>query len=542
MTSLAITTFDSDGKGFVLVGFLMFVVVALFLTTMGGPDEESTTDFHVGSRTLTALKNGVALSGTYLATSLLLTVTGAVALAGFDGITLAVGLLLSLGVLVLIGRPLGQSGALTLGDLFALRGPGSAPRIAGGVATLVVTFPFLVIQLNNAGSITAQLLGLPSIGARQVCTVMLGGLVILCAMLGGMKGLTLVQVLSAVVTLVSLAAATLALTAHFHGDLDSLLVHAAEGSGQHDEYLQPGNLMGRGAESRLDMFGLQLVLVLGTACMPHVLLRMHTTPDGATARRSVRNAALIVAAVCLMLVLLGLGAAAVVGGASISSAGGGDAALLLISHSLLGGSSSVSGNLLFTAVACAAFLTVLSVVGGTTVAAASSVTRDIYVHAIRRGRATGIGEVPAARVSVIVLGSFGIIIAAALQGLPVAVGAQLVTGLAASSVLPALVYSLYWRGFNRTGLLWAIYGGTAVALTLAVSAPSVSGGPEAIFTHSDFAWFPLRTPGLVSIPVGFLLGLLGSRMGRSRTTPADERRRVGAETLLLIGAEEERTS
>ncbi|MFJ9900898.1 hypothetical protein ACIQPR_47045 [Streptomyces sp. NPDC091280] len=541
MRALALSAVSSYDHGFVVVGFMIFIVVALFLAIMGGPDGDSPEEFAVGSRTLTPFKNGAALSGTYLATTVLLNVTATVALVGFDGITVAVDLLLSLGLLAVLARPLRQSGGRTLGDLFALRFSGAAPRIAAAVATLAVSVPFLVIQLSSAGDVTAQLLGMSSIGAKQTCTVVLGVLVVLCPMLGGMKGHTLVQILSCAVTVVALGVATLALLAHFHGDFGALVSQAAQNSGQHDQYLQPGHAMGTTSLGRLDHLGLQLALVLGTPCMPHILVRIQASGDGAAARRSVRNACFIVAAVCLTLVLLGFGAAAVVGGGAIIDAGtDGNSSLLLIAHSLLGGSTSALGNLLFTAVACAAFLSVLSVVGGATLTAASSIARDVYLHAPRRRQSVPRGEVPVARAAAAVLGCVGIFIAVVLQGASTAFGSQLTMGIAASSILPALIYSLYWRGYNRTGLVWTIYGGTILALVLPVFSPR-SDTSSTFVPHVDFAWFRFQSPALVSVPLAFLLGWMGSRMGRSRTTATDERRRLEADTLQLIGAGAERT-
>ncbi|MFD3928344.1 hypothetical protein [Streptomyces sp. NPDC058614] len=528
----------ASSQSFVVVGFLGFIVIALFLSVMGGPDGDSAADFHVGSRTLSPVKNGAALSGTYLATTVLLNVTGVVAISGFDGITMAVDLVLSLGVLILFARPLRQSGGHTLGDLFALRSSGTAPRIAAAVATLGVCVPFLAIQLNGAGAVTAQLMGLSTLGAKQVCTVLLGVLVVLCAALGGMRGLTLVQILSGGVTLAALAVSGLALLVHFHGDLDTLVSDAARGSGQ-QHYLQPGNLLGHTAEGRVDLLGLHLVLVLGTACMPHILLRVHAARDGAAARRSVRHTAIVVAVVCLALVLLGLGAAAVVGSEAIKNGDAdGDAALLLITRSLLGGETTVLGDLLFTAVACAAFLTALSVIGGTTLAAASSVARDIYVHVVRRSPSAASTELAVARTASLVFGGLGVLIAVALQGSPTGFGSQLATSVAASAILPALVYSLYWPGYNRSGLLWTVFGGVVLAVLLPLFSPAMSGSPNSLLPDADFAWLPVRNPGLISIPAAFLLGWLGSRWGSSRTTPDDEKRRRQADALHLTGTQQ----
>ena len=185
-----------DPYALVLSSFMLFMVLALFGSVFAGLRGDSPPEFYIGDRQGSAWKNGLALAGCYVSTSLLLSVTGVVATVGFDGITAATSVLLSMGVLLLLARPLQLSGSLTLGDLFSLRAPGTAPRVAAAVATLAITAPYLVAQLMAAGNVTAALLGFSGIGVQQMCTVLIGGLVVTCGMLSGAKGLTVIQVLS----------------------------------------------------------------------------------------------------------------------------------------------------------------------------------------------------------------------------------------------------------------------------------------------------------------------------------------------------------
>ncbi|WP_405867915.1 hypothetical protein OG407_49000 [Streptomyces sp. NBC_01515] len=514
----------------VLTCFMLFMAIALFGSVFAGLDGDTPKEFYIGDRQGAALKNGLALAGTYISTSLLLTVTGVVATVGFDGITTATNVVLSLGFLLLLARPVQLSGSQTLGDLFSLRAPGTAARVAAAVATLAVTAPYLVAQLIAAGNVTAALLGFSGLGVQKICTVLIGGLVVTCGMLSGAKGISVVQVLAATITLGAMTMASLAVVRLFHGDFGALLAAADAHSTRPGRYLSSGGLFETGATPRLDFVAGQIMTILGGACMPHVLNRVSASKDTATARRSVRYATGVVALVCVTVVILGMGAAARVGARSILDANpSGDDSLILLVHSLEGG----VGRVLFTALACAVFLSVLAVVGGTTLAAAGALTRDLYRHLAQGRRSSPPRELLVARVAVLLFGSLGILLAVLAQGRSAAFLAQLALSLAASTIAPALLYSFYWDRFNRTGLLWAVYGGTILTVGLQALAPSVSGSPQAFFPNADFAWFEHSTPALISVPAAFLLGWAGSLAGRRRIHRYPAQNASVTDTILL---------
>lgn len=522
----------------ILIGFMLFMMLTLFLTVFSNLDEHSAREFYTGDRNLPAWKSGLALAGTFTSTSLLLTVTGVVATAGFDGVTTATSILLSLGVLLVFARPIQLSGACTLGELLSLRASGTAPRIAAAVAMLAVAGPFLVVQLMSAGSITASLLGFSSTGIQKICTVLIGCLVVTCGVLSGAKGLTSVQVLA----VTGIGTALFVICAYavraFHGDIDALIGAAARGSADPSRFLSPGGTIGIGSSSSLDFAGGQVALVLGSACMPHVLNRVYAMKDPATARRSIRYAAGIVAVLCTALIFLGFAAAARLGTRGIF--GGrtqADGALMLLARSLTGGTGNGLGDLMFAAVACALFLCILAVVGGTTLAAAGALARDSYHYVARHRRSTPPDELLVARVAVAVFGAVGITLAVLAQGHSAGFLAQLATTVAASAVAPALLYTFYWNRFNRTGLLWTLYGGTTLTIGLYVFSPALSGSPTALFPTADFAWFGLSSPAVVTVPTAFLLGWAGSLLGRrpKGRTPVPEEDPSAVDTLLLTG-------
>ncbi|WP_063795874.1 sodium/solute symporter [Peterkaempfera griseoplana] len=505
----------------VLIAFLVFVGAALLLCVFAGPDRDEVADFYTANRSLTPLQNGLALSGDYISAATMLGTTGIVALSGFDGIMLDVSTALALGTLLVLARPLRNAGRYTLGDIFALRAPGSAPRIAAAVVTLAVSLPFLVVQLAGAGAATAMLLGLTSDGAQQTCIALIGTLMVFYTVLGGMRGTSLMQIVKVVLTIGTFATMTVYILSRFHWSPDALLTAAAHGSGHPDSYLRSTSQLGVTANGPLNIIGLHATVVLGAACMPHMIMRVNAAPDGATARRSTRYALGMVGVYSVALAVLGIGAAALVGAKVISAVNpNGQAALLLLAGSLAGGPSTTAGSALFTAVACTVFVTVLAVVAGITLAAAAALAHDVHAHAVRRGRLTQVREVRAVRWAVLLFGVVGILVSVAAQGYNVQFLSMLAVTVAASAVLPALVHSLFWRGYNGTGLLWSVYGGAALAIGLQLVSPTVSGGPGTLFPDMDFAWSPLQSAGLVSVPAGFLLGWAGSRYGRRRAAAA----------------------
>ncbi|MFE5030922.1 hypothetical protein [Streptomyces sp. NPDC056683] len=521
-----------------MIGFMLFMMLTLFLTVFSSLDEHSPREFYVGNRTLPAWKSGLALAGTFTSTSLLLTVTGVVATAGFDGITTATSISLSLGVLLLLARPIHLSGACTLGELLSLRAHGTAPKIAAAMATLAVAGPFLVVQLMSAGSIVASLLGFPGVGVQKICTVMIGCLVVTCGVLSGAKGLTSVQVLAVTVTGTALFVICAYAVRAFGGDIDALIGTAAQGGNDPSRFLSPGGTIGIGSSSYLDFAGGQLALVLGSACMPHVLNRVYAMKDPAVARRSIRYAAGIVAVLCTALIFLGFAAAARLGTRGIF--GGqtqADGALMQLARNLTEGTGNGLGQLMFAAVACALFLCILAVVGGTALAAAGALARDSYPCLTRRRRSTPPNELVVARLAVAAFGVVGITLAVLAQGRSAGFLAQLSTTVAASAVAPALLYTFYWRRFNRTGLLWTVYGATALTIGLYLFSPAVSGTPTALIPTADFAWFGLSSPAVLSVPAAFLLGWAGSLLGGRRDARGADREEVpsAVDTLLLTG-------
>jgi cation/acetate symporter len=526
MPGLAPGALDTDTRTLVITGFLAIIVPVMFICVLSGPERDRVNDFYTAGRTLQPLRGALVLSGVYLSAATVLGTTGSVAVFGYDGLFIAMCTVLSLGVLLLLAAPLRNRRSYTLGDTFAARAPGPAVRIAVAVVTLSACIPYLVVQLTGAGVTTTTLLGLSGPGAEQTAIVMIGVLVVCATVFGGMRGTIVIQVIKTVALLGAALAVTAVLLHRFNWSTDALIDAAGQGSGRPAGYMGPGLRFAGSTEPEgtLDFIGLMITIVLGVACLPHVAMQLSTAPDAAAARRTVRHTIVIVGAFCLTLALMGFAAAALIGAPAIVAADpGGTTTLLMLTGELAGGqSTNTGGAMLVVLVSCAVFLTTLAVVASITLAAAGAIAHDLYTHVLRRGRTTEGREVAAARLASAGVGALSIALAVWCQGWNVLFLSALSLAVAASCLLPALVYSLFWRGYTRRGLLWTLYGGLACAVGLQISGPVFSGSPLALFPDWHLDWFPLQTVVLVSLPVAFLLGLLGSVVGKRRVPAVAE--------------------
>ncbi|MFF7972448.1 cation acetate symporter [Streptomyces sp. NPDC007905] len=534
--------FGSGTQAVVLVLFSTLVTLTLLMCVMAGPDRDDLTNFYTGYLSLTPVKNGLAIAGDYISAATVLSTTGIIALAGYDGYVLAVSTALSLVLLMfLLAEPLRNAGSFTMGDVLARNMPGRAVRIASCVVTLAATLPFLVVQLSGAGSLLTFILGIPhQAGARTACIVLVGSLMIIYAAIGGMRGTALIQMIKIVFLLgTSVTVAALVLN-RFDWSLGEVLRAAQRGSGTGPGFLQQGLQLGTSAGERLDFASLQITVILGAACLPHITMRLYSARDVPAVRRSMSWAVGTVTTFCLLVIIMGTGAAALVGSQYITAADPHGRTTVLMLSRALGGAGSAGTTLLYAAVAGAVFITLLSSVAGMTLAAASSLAHDLFAHAVRRGRAAPRAEMTVAAWTSVAVGTVAILLSTLVQNWDVGVLTTLAICIGASAVAPALTYSLFWRGFTRTGLLASLYGGTACALVLMVFSKAVSGTPAAVFPNADFHWFPMQSTGLVSIPFGYLAGWLGSRLDhRRRAVESRENRRLyeESEARLLAAAE-----
>ncbi|MET9107001.1 solute symporter family protein [Streptomyces zhihengii] len=537
---------SGDHQALALVLFSAFVAVTLGITTWVGRNRRgSAEEFYAGGRLFSPMENGFAIAGDYMSAASFLGISGLIALFGYDGMLYSVGFLVAwLVVLFLVAELVRNCGRFTLADVVASRMSARKVRIASGTSSVTVSVLYLVAQMVGAGSLVALLLGGSSEAARSWTVVGVGALMVIYVSMGGMRATTWIQIVKAVLLMAGAIAMTVLVLVRFGGDVGHLLTSAAERSGHGSDFLAPGLRYGGDWTSRLDFISLGLALVLGTAGLPHILSRFYTVPTARAARRSVVWSIGLIGSFYLMTIVLGFGAAAVVGTDEVrESNAAGNTAVPLLALDLGGGAGSTGGTVLFAVVAAIAFATILAVVAGITLASSASVAHDLVASLRRRpGRDRArdgrpprrrLGEVAVARLAAVGIGAVAIGLGLLARDLNVAFLVGLAFAVAASANLPVLLYSLFWRGFTTRGALWSVYGGLVPAVLLVVLSPVVSGSEQALFPGVDFQVFPLENPGLVSIPLGFLAGWIGTV---TSPEPPDDARHAETEVRALTGA------
>ncbi|MFD8511447.1 cation acetate symporter [Streptomyces antimycoticus] len=528
-----------DQQSLALLLFGVFVAATLGITTWAGRRRHgSPEEFYAGGRLFSPMENGFALAGDYLSAASFLGISGLIALFGYDGVLYCVGFFVAwLVVLLLVAELVRNCGRFTLADVLAARMRERPVRIAAGVSSVTVCVLYLVAQMVGAGSLVALLIGETGGRARAWTVIGVGTLMVVFVALGGMRATTWIQIVKAVLLMGGAITLTTLVLVRFRGDLDALLSTAAHNSGHGVDFLAPGLTYG-GWSARLDFVSLGLALVLGTAGLPHILSRFCTVPTARAARRSVIWSIGLIGGFYLMTMVLGFGAAAVLGSDAVrASHTAGNTAVPLLALDLGGGAGSTGGTVLFAVVAAIAFAAILAVVAGITLASSASVAHDLYGSLSRRAGRTPRGEVVVARIAAVGIGTAAIGLGLLADDLNVAFLVGLAFAAAASANLPVLLYSLFWRRFTARGAVWSVYGGLLPAVVLVVLSPVVSGGPDAIFSGVDFHLFPLQNPGLVSVPLGFLAGWLGTVTSPAPAdVPGHAAKHAETEVRALTGA------
>ena len=509
--------------------FIAVVLITVAITFWASRQTSGTNDFYAGGRQFSGFQNGMAISGDYMSAASFLGISGAIALSGYDGFLYSIGFLVAwLIALLLVAELLRNSGRYTMADQLAYRMRQRPVRTAAATSTVVVSIFYLLAQMVGAGALVALLLGTTSGAAKAWTIVAVGALMIFYVTVGGMKGTTWVQIVKAVLLMTGTILITILVLAEFNFNLSELLGAAASNTGKGEAFLQPGLKYGLTTTSKIDFLSLGLALVLGTAGLPHILIRFYTVPTAKDARTSVSWAIGLIGAFYLMTLALGFGAAALLdtGPDSQVAASGGNLASPLLAEAVGGGDGSTGGAILLALISAVAFATILAVVAGLTLTSASSVAHDLYATVAKRGQATEKDEVRVAKVAAFVIGAIAIALAIPAQKLNIAFLVALAFAVAASANLPSIIYNLFWKRFNTRGATWAIYGGLISCVVLVFFSPVVSGlGTNPVTGASlslfpadvDFHWFPLQNPGIVSIPLGFFFGWLGTVTSKEPT-------------------------
>jgi cation/acetate symporter len=494
--------------------FFLFVAVTMAITYWAARRTKTTSEFFAAANRITAGQNGLALAGDYMSAASFLGIAGLVSLSGFDGLIYSVGFLVGWPlVMFLVAEPLRNLGKFTFSDVVAARLRQKPVRIAAALGSLSVVSFYLIAQMVGAGNLIKTLFGL----SYETAVVVVGTVMILYVLFGGMIATTWVQIVKAVLLLTGATLLAVMVLAQFGFSPVRLFAAAAKLNGA--AMLAPGKQVA----NPIDACSLGLALMLGTAGLPHILMRFYTVPDAQAARRSVFYATGLIGFFYLVTFILGFGASVLVGQKMISSVdkGGNMAALLL--------AEVVGGRGLLGFISAVAFATILAVVAGLTLSGAAALSHDLWVNVVRHGAANEREQLRVAKIATAALGVLAVVLGIAFKGQNVAFMVGLAFAIAASANFPALVMSLLWRRFSTSGAVASMIAGNLASVVLIALSSTV----QVDILHHAKAIFPLRNPGIVSVPLAFGVGILVSLLAPSE---ADRRQYAEIERRTILGS------
>jgi cation/acetate symporter len=553
--------------------FVLIIAITMGVVVWAARKTKTAADFYTAGGGITGTQNGWAIAGDYMSAASFLGISGLISLYGYDGFMYSVGWLVAyITVLLIVAEPCRNAGKYTLGDILSFRTRPKTVRAAAAISTVAVSTFYLTAQMVGAGKLMQLLIGFSYMWSIIGVGILMVGYVVF----GGMTATTWVQIIKAgllisgaalLSVLVGVKAgfnpfgffADIAANLNIQEHVQKVVLNqpvAQQGFDYGQRFLEPGLFL----KNPLDQISLGMALVLGTAGMPHILMRFFTVPTAQAARKSVIIAMFIIGAFYIMTTLLGFGAAIhVTPQMIIEFDRGGNMATMLLAKQLGGDIAPVIGDLFLAFLCAVAFATILAVVSGLVLAASAAIAHDIYVNVIKDGHADQHEQVKAARITSLVVGVCGILIGIAAEKQNVAHLVALAFAVAASGNLPVVVLSLFWRRMNTAGVVAGLVVGTIASIGLVMVSPNMTY-PQAVADAAQrtiialetkqaegvelttkevadlssakvafdsnnggtsilglsAALFPLKNPGIVSIPLGFLAAVLGALAFREK--------------------------
>jgi cation/acetate symporter len=483
-----------------LLMFLTFVAATLVVTYFSAKRTHGTSAYFAANRRITGWQNGLAIAGDYMSAASFLGIAGMIAFNGYDGFMYSVGFLVAyLTVLIIVAEPLRNAGKYTMADVLAYRLRPRPVRAMASLSTLTVSIFYMIAQMVGAGTLVRQLL--PGV-SYEAAVIGVGVLMVVYVVFGGMLATTWVQIIKAILLMSGSVFLSVLVMSKFHFSLTEFFTSVsavkttgADGVTVTTNFLTPGLLF----KNPLDQISLGLALVFGTAGLPHILIRFYTVPDAKTARASVVWAMILIGVFYIMTTFFGFGAASLLGPDHLKVHGGTNMAAPELARFL-------GGEVFFAFISAVAFATILAVVAGLTISASTSFAHDFFTNVVHHGREQRPGEeVRVARITAFVVGAAAITIAIVLgPTVNVAFLVGLAFAVAASANLPVIVFSILWKRFNTTGAVCGLAVGLVSSIVLILVSPDFMKMPL----------FPLKNPGIVSIPLGFLGAIIGTLLRR----------------------------
>jgi cation/acetate symporter len=489
-----------------IIFFVLIIALTLGITAWASRQNKSTSDHYVAGGGIKGWQNGLAISGDYLSAASFLGIAGAISLTGFSGFYLSIGFLVAyLVVLLLVAEPLRNLGKYTLADMLASRFNKPSVRSAAALSTIAISMFYMIAQLNGAGALIELLLGLDYV----LSVILIGILMTVYIVAGGMVATTWIQIVKAGLLIAGTLTLSLFVLAQPSIGFNPVNLFNEVESQIGPEMVQPPPPTDLVAG--LDVISLNIALVLGTAGLPHILIRFLTVPDAKTARSSIVTATWIIGLFYLLTPVLGYGAALFVGQDAIAqqNPAGNTAAPQL--------AEALGGPIFFAFISAVAFATIVAVVAGLVVAGSSAFAHDFYTNVIRGGNASEQEQFRAARFTAVGISIAAILLAIPAQNLNVAFLVALAFAVAASANVPVILLTIFWRRFNTTGAVTGILVGLFSCIILIILSPNVMTGPNPEPPLTPIIpidpIFPFVYPALFSVPLGFLGCFLGTLLG-----------------------------
>lgn len=495
-----------NGLAFAL--FLAIVALTLIITYFASKRTKTTSEFYTADSSLTGWQNGLAIAGDYMSAASFLGIAGMIALVGFDGFFYSIGFLVAyLVVLYIVAEPLRNLGKYTMADMIAARFDDKKVRGVAALSTVSISIFYMIAQLVGAGALIKLLLGIDYVYS----VLIVGTLMTVYVVFGGMTATSWVQIIKAALLMGGTFIISIMVFAKFDFSIFKMFEEVKTATPLGEAFLNPGNKF----KNPLDTISLNLALILGTAGLPHILIRFFTVKDAPTARKSVVYATWIIGLFYVMTIFLGFGAAVFVGYDKIVAANpAGNMAAPLLAEAL-------GGDFLFAFVSAVAFATILAVVAGLVLSAASAFAHDFYSHIIRHGQATEREQMLAARWASVGVAVLSILLALFAQKMNVAFLVALAFAVAASANLPIILLTIFWKRFNTTGAITGMLVGLFSSLLLVALSPNVWAPEPGVAILVGEPIFKLANPGIVSIPLGFIGAIVGTLLSSKK---ADEKK------------------
>ncbi|MFC2083016.1 cation acetate symporter [Candidatus Bipolaricaulota bacterium] len=452
-----------------LVGIIVAISVTVAL--ISSRFTKSTSDFYVAGRGISAIQNALALSGDYMSAASFLGVAGLVWQFGYDGIWYAAGFFAGWLVLLLfLASPIRRFGAYTIADFVAGRFHSKPLRIAAMIGTLMVSLFYIVPQMVGAGALLGLLLGWNYVFAVTIA----GALITIYVVLGGMKATTYNQIIQCILLWTAMFVVMTLALGKFNFSYNELL-------GTVTEYLRPGLKY-----NFTNSFALIFGLVLGTAGLPHILIRFYTNPSGRSARWTTVWTLLIIGTFYMMTPVVGLAARSLLGNTVTNL----DTNLVLPELAKF-----VGGEWMMGIVVAGAFAAILSTVAGLVIASTGAIAHDLFTMLVPG--ASDKRQVVVAKLTSVGVGVIAILTGLLFRGYNVAFLVGLAFAIAASTFFPVLMMGVWWKGTTEKGAL--------AGMIVGMIGSAVMIATNLMHVHT------LANPSIITVPASFIVIYLVSK-------------------------------